>query len=201
MIEKGNKMKRFLAVFLSVMLVLGVAGCRDKAQDDARAAFEKLMTAICDVDMEKAGKYLDTGSLTGVAVDDLDGADAVIEAVFSKLEWEIVSCTASDDDKAVLAAKLTTIDLTAVLERCTQLVMDEYTKGELSDEELESRTDEVFREEIEKSDLPKITNEIDITMKQFEDGWKVEMSDEFRNAVSAGFLGQIEKAQQSMQNF
>ncbi|MBQ7098035.1 MAG: hypothetical protein IJN96_08140 [Clostridia bacterium] len=194
-------MKRFLAVFLSVMLVLGVAGCRDKAQDDARSAFEKLMTAICDVDMEKAGKYLDTGSLTGVSVDDLDGADAVIEAVFSKLEWEIVSCTASDNDEAVLAAKLTTIDLTAVLEQCTKIVMDEYANGTLLDEELESRTDEVFREEIAKSDLPKITNEIDITVKRFEDGWKVEMSDELRDAVSAGFLGQIEKAKQSMQNF
>lgn len=187
-------MKRFLSVLLSAMLVLGLmTGCGDKAENDAQAAFEKLMTAIRELDMEEAGKYIDTGSLSQVSVDDLDGADEVIESVFSKLEWEVVSCEASGDDEAVLAVKLTTVDLTAVLERCMKIV--ENNDGS------EMNIFEVFGTEIAKSDLPMVTNEINITMKCFEDGWKVEMNDEFRNAVSAGFLGQIEKAKQSMQNF
>lgn len=169
-------------------------------QKAAQEAFENLVNAIKSVDMEAAGKYVDTGSLTDVSVDGLEGGDAVIEAVFSKLESEIVGTAYNPDGTVTVIANLTTIDLTGVLGQCTVLVMNELSSGKITDEQLDARTEEIFREEMMKEGLPTVTNQVSTTVKKADDGWKVEMNDTFQNAISGGFLGSIMKAKQSMNN-
>ena len=166
----------------------------------AQEAFNNLLSAIKNIDMETAGKYLDTGTLTDVNVDSVEGGDEVTEAVFSNLESEIVTGAANPDGSVTIIADLTTIDLTGVLGQCTVLVMNELSEKELSDEQLDARIEEVFREEVKKEGLPKVTNQVDVKVKKTEAGWKVEMNDAFQNAISGGFLSSLAKATQSMNN-
>jgi len=197
-------MKSVVVKLFSVVLVLAAmlsfAGCESTPppEEEAKAVFSGLIDSIRKVDMEGAGKYIDTGTLTNVTVDDLEGGDEVIEAVFSRLSAEIVSSTVVNDGEVNITAALTTIDLTGVLGQCTQTVMNEIMTGKLSEDKLETRTEEIFKQEIAKDGLPTVANQVTVKVKNTDDGWKVEMNPEFQNAISGGFLGQVEKARQSM---
>lgn len=214
-----KRLVKFLAMAVVAVMMLSLSGCggnngasenADNGGDvrnaettqltadelkAAQSAYDGLIEAIKAVDMELAGKYIDTGNLMNVNVDDLEGGDAIIEAVFSKLESETVACVQSGPDEVGIIANLTTIDLTGVLGYCTQLFMAEVAEGKVTEEEYDSRIEEIYKEEIVKDGLPTVTNQVDVKVKLIDGVWKVELNDGFQNAISGGFIGSIKEAQ------
>ena len=161
----------------------------------AQTTYDSLIDAIVAVDTDLAGKYIDTGSLMSVSVDDLEGGDVIIESVFSKLSSETVSCVQSGHGEVEITSNLTTIDLTGVLGYCTQIYKEELEAGKISDENSDARIEEIFKEEIVKEDLPTVTSQVKVKVKLVGNEWKVQLNDEFQNAISGNFIGSVKEAQ------
>ena len=190
-------MKRFVVLLVAVVMAVSFFGCSNSKKNvqEAQTAFENLITAIQKADRDGAGKYIDIGTLSEVSMSEFEGVDAVLDAVFSRLSSEIVSCNDAGDGVVDIVADLTTIDLTGVLGRCTQIVMAEMAEGKLTEEQIDSRTEEVFAEEISKDGLPTVTKRVTVKVKNTADGWKIEMNNDFQDAITGGLYGAIKATQ------
>lgn len=212
-------MKRIIALLMAIMLVASVAvfvtGCGTDSDADgdggnsgatgdntkiAQETFNSLMTAIKAGDIARAGQYLDNGELITVPVDDLEGGEEVMNAVFSSLEYQTVSFFQKDSSTVEVIVNVTTLDLTAILGQCMKIVMAEYveTGAKMTDEELDAKTEEVLKAEIGKEGLPTRTSQVKVDVKKIDNVWKVQLNPEFQNAISGGLIGSIAKARQDM---
>ena len=194
-------MKRNLIKKIALILVLVLAMCLSACggqKKEIEEAVTGLMTALKAGDMQKAGTFIDAGGLEISDIDSLDGGDQVLEAVFSQLECKVLSSEKKGSDEAVVTAEITTLDLTAILGQSTMTVLQEFAMGEIQEEDIDRRTEEIFKEAIEKDNLATVTNETQILLKKTNAGWKVVADKTFQNAISGGFLGAVNDAQSAL---
>ncbi len=187
--------KKLIPFVLIFALALTFTACGDKNKPED--AVNNLIAALKEMDMEKAQQYINTSSLTTVTVDDLVDGDMVIEAAFSNLSVEIIDVQ-KNGDTAIVKAKMSTIDLEAIMGECTQIVMREMMTGVITEEQTDARLDEVFKEALAKEGNPMFTQEVDINTIKLDGSWKVVSDDNFQNAISGGFLGAVANAQSDM---
>jgi len=196
-------MKNFLmkgAVFiLAVSCCLSLSACGGQKQE-IESTFTGLMEALRAVDLEKAGDFIDTGELNVSETVGVGGGDQVLEAVFSQLDYEIISTEITDGDAALVTAEITTIDLTAILGQSTMTVLQELAMGQITEEDIDARTEEIFKEAIKTDNLQTASNQAQITLKKTDNGWKVVANQELQNAISGGFLGAVNNAQSALFN-
>ncbi len=188
-------LKKFVPFILIFALALSFTACDDNNKPEV--AVTNLIAALKEMDMEKAQQYISTSSLTTVTVDNLADGDMVIEAAFSNLSVDIIDVQ-KNGNTAVVKAKMSTIDLEAIMGECTQIVMREMMTGVITDEQIDARLDEVFKETLAKEGNPVFTQEVNINTIKVEGSWKVVSDDNFQNAISGGFLGAVANAQSDM---
>ena len=170
----------------------------DEELKEAQTAFENHVKCVQTMDTENEEKYIDYGIVAEVEADAMENIDVVSRAVFSSVQYEVLSCKGNDEGIVTVEAKFTTIDLTGVLGKCTVDVLMETEENDYTDEELEARTMERFIEELGKEGLPTVENTINVNVKKTDNGWKVESSPEYRNVVSGGIIGALADAKASM---
>ncbi len=189
--------RKTTAFILVLVLVLCISACGGNKQEIEEAVLN-LVAALKSGDMDAAGKFIHSGELKFSGVDSLDGGDQVLDSVFGALECEIVSSGKKGSSEATVNAKITTLDLTAVLGRSTMKVLQEFAMGEIGEDDIDRRTEEIFKEAISGKDLETATTEVVILVKNTESGWKVVMDKDFQNAISGGFLGAVNNAQSAL---
>lgn len=207
--------KSIAAMMMFLVLAMALCSCADSggngeaprkmASDEdvkaAEAAFGDFVQALADVDMERVQKFIDTDSMNDVTVSDEQESDIIINTVFSNLDSEIVSSVATGEKTVTVTAKLSTVDITAIMGQCTTAIYTEYfadyAEGKISDEELEAKTEEMLLEEVRKEDVPTVTNQVAVTVKKTDEGWKVEMNSTLQNAISGGFMQAVENTRPS----
>ncbi len=192
-------MKKYLAFFLAVVMTFSFAGCGGKDGgsgenpiDAAKTAFVGFMDSLKALDMQNAGKFLDAGELSSAQGEGANSDDAAITAAFSGISYNVVSVTEVSSEQVEIVADISTTDLMGVFGQCTMNVMNEYMEDKITDEQIDSRVDEIFREEIAKDDLPVAANQVTVNVKKTDGGWKVELSQELQNAILGGFPAQFE---------
>ncbi len=189
--------RKITALILVLILVVCISACGGQKKEIEETVLN-LIAALKSGDMEEAGKFIDSGDLTFSGIDSLDGGDQVLDSVFKALDCEIISSEKKGSNEAAVNAKITTLNLTAVLGQSTMKVLQEFAMGEIGEDDIDRRTEEIFKEAISGKDLETATTEVVILVKKTESGWRVVADKNFQNAISGGFLGAVNNAQSAL---
>ncbi len=189
--------RKITALILVPVLAVCISACGGNKQEIEEAVLN-LVAALKSGDMDTAGKFIDSGELKFSGIDSLDGGDQVLDSVFGALECEVISSEKKGSSEATVNAKITTINLTAVLGQSTMKVLQEFAMGEIEEADIDRRTEEIFKEAIAGENLETVTTETVILVKKTEDGWRVVVDKDFQNAISGGFLGAVNNAQSAL---
>ncbi len=186
-------MKRYIksiaCIFVIVSMVICFSGCGEikKAEATLNKAIEELKASDSQ---EISGEIFGEESVLG--------SDVTSFARFDKLTHEIVSSTKIDDETVVIKTKITAVDMKPVMEEYFAKVM-EYAMGAAfseqppSDEEMQSKMEEMLKECVSKEDLELITNEVDIKVLKTDEGFNIEPSEELIDALLGGAIKALEE--------
>lgn len=199
-------MKRITALFLAIILLLGVTGCGSVKAASPEASINGFFQAMQDGDLEKAEEYLTDDDAISDAVEDtsyLPEAKTIVSAVCGKIEFEILSTQTQDDGSVKVTLSLTTVEMLPLLKDYAQDVLH-YTVDYAFDEEKPSNLEvakklgEMFREAASEPDLKTYTVELNVIVTETEDGWQIHADNEFVDAVLGGLVDAWKIASQAL---
>jgi hypothetical protein len=111
--------------------------------------------------------------------------------MLEKLNFKIIS-SSIEGDTATVKTEITNTDL--------KLILGEYVKqafaaafanafsSELSDEEMQKQSEQIFIDLLKKKDNKTITSTVDIKLSKNENSWKIDMNESLQDAVLGGFI-------------
>ena len=186
-----KKIKSIIAVVLTLVLVFSLTGCGEikKAETSVNCMF----TAFKNLDFEEAQKYVNVDDITN-GENSNDNAEAVMNAIFGNLNYEIVLSEKVDDSTVIVKTSITATDMKPVMgEFFTQAMQYAFSTAfsdtQPSEEEQNKKMEEILVECASKPDLATVTNEVDIKVVKNENKeWKIEADDTFVNAVLGGLM-------------
>jgi hypothetical protein len=192
-------MKKMIALVISLMLVLTIAGC--SAKETPEEVVENGLTAVQSLDLLKMAKYFNTDVDTedgNIFEEDL-GSDNIenIKLLVENLEFEIIS-SEINEDSAVVEAKLTNTDMSIIMQEYfiqafTFALSNMGEEDEVDDEKMEAEMEQMFIDLLSKEDNEKITTNVSINLKQVNDKWKIELDDGLLNGIFGGLLAAAEQ--------
>ena len=192
-----KSVKSILALLLVAAMALSLTGCGEIKK--AESTVNETFAALKSLDLEKASAYLNVDELLDSVEEknnDLTLEDRVLmEALFGKLEYEIVSSEKIDKNTVVVKTKITAVDMNSVLGEFIAKALqyafaNAFADPQPTEEETNKKMEEIFIECASKEDLATVTNEVDIKVVKADKGWKIETSEDFTDAVFGG----LEKA-------
>ena len=187
-----------------VIMVTMFAGCGEikKAEKTVNSAF----TALKTLNFENASEYMDIDELIK-SEDEENGAlsldsQVILEPLFSKLEYEIISSEKIDKNTVIVKTKITAIDMKPVLNEFIKKAFEyafanAFLSPQPSEEETDAKMIEMFVECVSKEDLAMVTNEIDIKVVKVDKKWRIEPADELSNALLGGLVKAAEEISNS----
>lgn len=198
--------------FLMVALVLSLAGCvggiAKKVKTPAEMAEDtvvKMFEAFKNVDLEEAQKYVKLDALQGESATEV-GVESkmLMEALFDRLDYKIVSSQEIDENKVEVKLEITSVDMKPVVQDYFKKAI-EYAFGtamqepQPTDEEMNAKMTELFLESATQEGLETITKEATVEVIKDGEEWKVEGNDEFLNALLGGLQEATEELSASFE--
>lgn len=186
-----KKIKSIIAVVLTLVLVFSLTGCGEIKK--AETSVNGMFTAFKNLDFEEAQKYVNVDDITN-GENSNDNAEAVMNAIFGNLNYEIVLSEKIDDSTVIVKTSITATDMKPVMgEFFTQAMQYAFSTAfsdtQPSEEEQNKKMEEILVECASKPDLATVTNEVDIKVVKNENKeWKIEADDTFVNAVLGGLM-------------
>ena len=186
-----KKIKSIIAVVLTLVLVFSLTGCGEIKK--AETSVKRMYTAFKNLDFEEAQKYVNVDDITN-GENSNDNAEAVMNAIFGNLNYEIVLSEKVDDSTVIVKTSITATDMKPVMgEFFTQAMQYAFSTAfsdtQPSEEEQNKKMEEILVECASKPDLATVTNEVDIKVVKNENKeWKIEADDTFVNAVLGGLM-------------
>lgn len=186
-----KKIKSIIAVVLTLVLVFSLTGCGEIKK--AETSVNGMFTAFKNLDFEEAQKYVNVDDITN-GENSNDNAEAVMNAIFGNLNYEIVLSEKVDDSTVIVKTSITATDMKPVMgEFFTQAMQYAFSTAfsdtQPSEEEQNKKMEEILVECASKPDLATVTNEVDIKVVKNENKeWKIEADDTFVNAVLGGLM-------------
>lgn len=186
-------------VALVMVLMLLLTACTTSTSSNAETAEQavsNVLNAVKELDKETINKYLDYDKLINNDVDQSEQelADEQIKKMLTRLEYKIIS-SEENGDIATVKAEITNINMEKVIKdmfgNMFTLAMAEAFKDEsmqLTDEEMEQKTYELFDEAIEKYKDEKVTNSADIKLNKIDGQWKIGIDENMQNAIMGNLL-------------
>ncbi len=190
-------------VALVTVLTLLITACSNnnkattaKTAETAEQVVTNVLNAVKKLDKETLNKYLDYDELINNEVEQSEQelADEQIKKMLIGLEYKIIS-SEENGDTATVKAEITNINMEKVIKdmfgNIFTLAMEEAFKDEslqLTDEEMEQKTYELFDEAIEKYKDEKVTNATDIKLNKVDGEWKISIDESMQNAIMGNLL-------------
>lgn len=194
-------MKRAIKIIAAVLAALTLTMCLSAcgSAKTPEAAVEGLFDALKDQNMVEAAKYVDLESIENLISDKskLDDAQMFLKEIGKKLEYEIISSEEVDENTAKVKAKVTSIDMAAVMKNyitkgMQYSISSVFGSGVATDEENEKYMEELFMECMSDESVGTVTNEIDITVQKQDGNWKVNADNTFNDALLGGITNTAE---------
>ncbi|MDD4564768.1 MAG: DUF4878 domain-containing protein [Eubacteriales bacterium] len=181
-------MKKVLSVFLVIILAF-VTGCGGGGET-AEQAVKNALDAIKAADVEKASKYVDYEKILN---SDEEAADTESDAqseemakmVLKNLQYKILE-SSEEKDTATVKVEITNLDMGNVMAGFVSQLFPLAFSG-LSEEQMETKSMEIFTDLV-STETKTVTKAVDISLSKKEDGWKIETSDEFADAILGGMI-------------
>ena len=187
-------MKKFSALLLICCFVLSLAGCGEVQR--AEATVDKMFAAIKSLDFQEAQKYVNIEDVADL--DDKSDEDEyvklIMEKIFGRLEYEIVSSEKIDNDTVVVKTKITSTDMRLVMADYLTKALEyafsaAFADPQPTEEEAAEEMEKILIECLSKPDSSTVTNEVNIRVtKTKSNDWRIEADDAFVNALLGGLV-------------
>lgn len=188
-------MKKFLSLFVVLILIAGLAGCGGESPEQAVTnAFD----AIKNIDGETASKYFNYDELLNAGETGEEATDAesdaeskeMAELILKHFDYKIVS-SSKDGDSATVKAEITNVDMKSVLANFISQAFILAFSG-LDEATMDQQMNDKFKELINSEDNKTVTETVDINLVKKEDGWKIDMSDDLEDSIFGGMISAAE---------
>lgn len=195
-----KKIKSITAIFLTLILMLSLAGCGEIKK--AETAVNGMFAAFKNLDFEEAQKYVNVEEITKPDNETDENSKLIMETVFDKLNYEILSSEKIDENTVMVKTKITATDMKPVMGEFISKALEyafstAFSSPQPTEEETNKKMEEILVECASKPDLATVTNEVDIKVVKTESkNWKIEADETFVNAV----LGGLTEAAKEMGN-
>ena len=188
--KKFSRIISLIVVIATIMTLL--TGCGEAKK--AEKTVEKTFKALQKLDIETASSYINVDEIMESDEDSLSADDDILmENLFGKLEYEIVSSEKIDKNTVVVKTKITTIAMESVLGEYFLKIMEYsfaniFANPQPTDEEMDEKAKEILSECFAKEDLEKLTSEVEIKVVKVDKQWKIESSDALADALLGGLM-------------
>ena len=200
-----RKQRKILSLILVVVMVVAcLAACGMSPEKQAEKAVSSCFDAMKAGDLETAQTYIQDDEELLEKGESGDSAinSAMLEAVFEKLDYKILSSTKVDDATVTVKAEISNVDMKPVFtEFFTQAL--QYTFSNLTadpqptEEEVNQKMEEIFNSCISKEGLETVTKEVDIQVVKNDAGWVIDADEKLANALLGGLWDVLEELQNS----
>jgi predicted small lipoprotein YifL len=182
---KESDMKRWLSIFLVLVLLLALTGCSGKSPEQA---VSNAIDAMKDLD--------DSDELT-------EQEEEMGKLIFQNLDYEIKS-SSEEGDMAVVNADITNIDMGIVF---SEMIMEMFTRAfsealssePMTEEETDEMVQELVTELMEKHKDKTVTNSVAIKLNRIDNQWRIELDDKFQNALMGNLFSVVESMNEAFE--
>ena len=188
-------MRRWILALLTFTLAFAFTGCSGESPEQA---VTNAIEAIKEMDQEELSKYIEYDDLvnTDDSTELTEQEEEQAKSIFKNLEYEIKTSD-EDGDTAVVNADITNIDMGVVFsEMFMEMFSRAFEVAFSSDPMTEEETDEMMlnlmADLMEKHKDTTVTNTVSIKLNKVDNQWKIEMDDEFQNALMGNLFSVVE---------
>lgn len=190
----------FSLIFIGLVSVL-LAGC---GSANPTTTVDDFLSAIQKNEFEKAGSYVQGGTESLVTDQESDEefdeelAASIFENISNKYEFEKLEEVSADDNKAVIKAEITSVDMGSVLTSTMAEIMplafasafDEETAE--SEKAMEEMTEKIMVKYMTAEDAPLVTRTVEFNLEKDEEGnFKIVDDENLEEAIFAN-ISQLE---------
>jgi len=175
-----------ISVFTLVLSACTSVEAPDKVVSNA-------FTALKAYDLQTVAKYLDVEKVQnfGESTDSItDDSEELMKVMFSKLDAKVIS-SEIDKDSAIVKTEVTMIDMKSVFGKyIAQAFALAFSSLGDSEASVEEDANKMFFDLI-NSETATVTNTIDIKLNKVDKEWKIDVNEEFQDAMLGGMLSAI----------
>jgi len=199
----GLFVKKILVLILMVSCIfLSLTGCGGDKKETPEEAVTNALNAVKNLDKENISKYFGTDNVFNEdekEQQDEEFTEEYTKLFVEKLTFKILSSDI-DGENATVKTEITNIDAMKALQKYleeafTEALSSAFQQNELTDEELEKKSEEKYIEILKRDDIGMATTTVDIKLTENGDSWKLNLDEELQNAILGGLI----KAEQSVQ--
>lgn len=179
-------MKRLLSLCLAMMLMLSGCAAGETAQD----ATQNALAGIKSADSSAITKYFGADFINGGG-----GAkqpEELAQAIVKNFDYEIISVDV-EGKEATAKLKLTNVKMESVIAEASQKALVEAEKisalpddKKPSQQEIKDKNNSMLTEALSNPDVELVTAEVEVTLTEKMNGWKIDASDAFIDAAMGG---------------
>lgn len=193
-----KKIKSLIAIILTFVMILSLTGCGETKK--AETAVNNMFAAFKSLDFEEAQKYVNIDDIkTADSEDDLTGnAEMFMKNLFDRLDYKIISSEKIDSSTVNVTTEITAIDMKPVLGEFFVAAMqyafaNAFADPQPTEEEANTKMEELFAASATKPDLATVTNEVVIKVVKEDKEWKIVSDDAFVDAILGGLASAAEE--------
>lgn len=178
-------MKKILAALISLVLVFSLTGCGElkNAEKTVTGAFDSFKA----LDFEASKKFIDLNSMA--IGDEASGmsTELILNNLFGKLEYEIISSEKVDSNTVLVKTKITALELEPLMQKFIGSVMEfsiaNMNSPKLSEDATKKMYEDLFAKATSDPALAKKTEEVDVKVVKADGKWMIQPDEAFAAAV------------------
>ena len=173
---------------LAVLVLVGCSGSDSPSSPAPAKVVTSFLDAIKNSDFEKAIQY--TGNQDGDFLNNEEELPVFAQELFSKFTYSNVT-EFIDGDTAYVGADITTVNMSTVMAEIIGEMIG-YAFSGLPDEQIETMTEDLFRERINASDALMTTGSIEFELVKTDSQWIITPNDGLANVLTGGLIDYLE---------
>lgn len=186
-------MKKAIAVLLTIIMIMGLCACGD---NNPEAVTEKFFTAVKEQNKQELLIYAENPAIN-VLVNNAGNEEEITDifsSITKNLAWEILSVEENDEKtKATVKVKISNSDFSGVLAtyqtEAVKYTTDNLAAAEFTKETMTQQCIKIFAQHVKAAAVKDTVKETELDINLYKDEnkrWRLEMSEELKNAVLGG---------------